>query len=233
MINLLLDSGAHVTPTVVRALADPKNSNYDNETFKAILQSLLDHGWDVNMILQSLQTSDATLMRNEVPFNFLLAHGADPNVTDRYHYTPLSVAARDGSLSYIELLFSHGAKPDHNALHMAIRRPQSDSSRFPILALLLSHGADINALETGMKGRPTSSALAGPPHQSTVLFKALSAKDVEMVKFLIEQGADPKVKNQWGEEEGLSSLEAVELSKNEKIRHAVLGEANSKVKEPA
>lgn len=48
MINLLLDSGAHITPTVERALADEKNSNYDNETFKVILQILLDRGWDVN-----------------------------------------------------------------------------------------------------------------------------------------------------------------------------------------
>lgn len=52
-----------------------------------------------------------------------------------------------------------------------------------------------------------------------------------MVRFLIEQGADPKVRNQRGEEEGMSSLERVEWSKNEKIRHAVLGEANSKVNE--
>lgn len=89
-------------------------------------------------------------MQNEVLVNLLLTHGADPNVTNGYHYTPLSVDARNGSLSYIELLFSHGAKSDHNALHMAIRPPQSDSSRFTILALLISHGADISALETGM-----------------------------------------------------------------------------------
>lgn len=49
MINILLDSGAYVTPTVVRGLVNPKNSNYDDAKFKAILQSLLDHGWDVNM----------------------------------------------------------------------------------------------------------------------------------------------------------------------------------------
>lgn len=77
-----------------------------------------------------------------------------------------------------------------------------------------------------MRGRPTSSALKGSPHPSKVLSKALSAKDVEMVRFLIEQGAHPMVKNRRGEEEGLSSLEAAELSKNEKIRYAVL-EANS------
>lgn len=176
--------------------------------------------------------STATGMQNDVLFKFLLTHGADPNVMNRYHWTPLSVAARDGNLPHLELLLSHGAKPDHNALQKAVRRPQSDSSRFSIIALLLSHGAEINAVETEMKGGSTSSALVGPLHKSTVLFKALSAKDVEMVRFLIEQGADPKVKNKWGEKEGLSSLEAVALSRNKELRHAILGEANSKVMKP-
>lgn len=62
-----------------------------------------------------------------------------------------------------------------------------------------------------------------------MLFKAVSAADVEMLRFLIEQGADPKVRNRRGEKKGLSSLEAVERSKNEKIKHAVLGETKSKV----
>lgn len=43
-----------------------------------------------------------------------------------------------------------------------------------------------------------------------MLFKAVSAEDVEMLRFLIEQGADPKVRNRRGEKKGLSSLEAVE-----------------------
>lgn len=172
-------------------------------------------------------------MQNGVLFNFLLTHGADPNVTDRYHYTPLNVAARHGNLPYIELLLSHGAKPDHNALQMAVRRPQSDSSRFPIISLLLSHGADINAVEAEMKGGPTSNARVGPLHRSTVLFRALSAKDEEMLRFLIEQGADPNVKNRWGEKETLSPLEAVALPRNEGLRHVILRETNSKVKKPA
>lgn len=253
MINLLLDSGAHVTPAVERALADPKNSNYDNEMFKAILQILLDRGWDINKdgaimyvfffflptfhianrVYSSAQISSATSEQNEVLANFLLTHGADPNVTSVYHFTPLSIAAKIGSLAYIELLFSHGAKPDHYALHMAVRRRKSDSSRFPILALLFSHGADINALETGMRGRPTSNALKRSPHPSTVLDMALSTKDVGMVRFLIEQGADPKLANRNEAEKDLSSLEAVRLSKNEEIVRAVLEEANSKLKEPA
>lgn len=62
-----------------------------------------------------------------------------------------------------------------------------------------------------------------------MLFKAVSAEDVEMLRFLIEQGADPKVRNRRGEKKGLSSLEAVERSKNEKIKHAVLRETKSKV----
>lgn len=50
-----------------------------------------------------------------------------------------------------------------------------------------------------------------------------------MLRFLIVQGADPKVRNRSGEKNGLSSLEAVERSKSEKIKHAVLGETKSKL----
>lgn len=50
-INRVLDCGADTTLTVVCTLADPKNSNYNNKSFEAILQSLFDHGWDVNIDL--------------------------------------------------------------------------------------------------------------------------------------------------------------------------------------
>ncbi len=49
IVKTLLENGAGVTPAVVRALADPKNSNYDADTYEAILQDLVDFGWDVSM----------------------------------------------------------------------------------------------------------------------------------------------------------------------------------------
>jgi len=77
--------------------------------------------------------------------NWLLEHGADPNVKDEFHDTPVSNAACWGSLAMLDLLFQYGAKIDNNALHMAIKR-KKDPEKKRILMWLLGHGADINAL---------------------------------------------------------------------------------------
>lgn len=139
----------------------------------------------------------------------------------------MSLIASRGSLANLQLLFSRGAEPDNNALHMALRRPPSDPERFPILDLLLSRGADIDALETGIKGRPTSSSCAGPVLQRTPLFEAVVAGDVDAVRFLVERGADVEVRNRTGRMEGMSSFEAGEKSKSVEIRKVILGARNT------
>lgn len=143
-----------------------------------------------------------------------------------YQQTPLSLIASRGSLVNLQLLFSRGAEPDNNALHMALRRPPADPERFPILDLLLSRGADIDALETGNKGRPTSSRRTGPVLQRTPLFEAVVAGDLDAVRFLVKRGADVEVRNRTGRREGMSSLEAGEKSKSEEIRKIILGARN-------
>lgn len=143
-----------------------------------------------------------------------------------YQQTPISLIASRGSLVNLQLLFSRGAEPDNNALHMALRRPPADPERFPILDLLLSRGADIDALETGNKGRPTSSRRTGPVLQRTPLFEAVVAGDLDAVRFLVKRGADVEVRNRTGRREGMSSLEAGEKSKSEEIRKIILGARN-------
>jgi ankyrin repeat protein len=154
-----------------------------------------------------------------VLFAWLLNHGADPNDVDQARFTPMTRIAHSGSLVSLQLLFKCGAQIDNNALHAAVRRPKSDPERIPILELLLSQGADINALETGLI-RPSSSALrkAHPP-RTTPLYEAAKAQDVELVEFLMKRGADPKVRTRWGEwKESSSALGYLIHSKNERLR---------------
>lgn len=109
---------------------------------------------------------------------------------------------------------------------MALRRSPADPERFPILDLLLSRGADIDALETGNKGRQTSSTRTGLVLQRTPLFEAVVAGDLDAVRFLVKRGADVEVRNRTGRREGMSSLEAGEKSKSEEIREIILGARN-------
>ncbi|WP_377161827.1 ankyrin repeat domain-containing protein [Roseateles sp. UC29_93] len=51
------------------------------------------------------------------------------------------------------------------------------------VAVLLDHGADVNALGD---------------HGNTVLFNAIGGRNPEVIKVLIQHGADPRIKNDWG-----------------------------------
>jgi hypothetical protein len=76
----------------------------------------------------------------------LLDRGADIEARDRNGYTPLLIAARNGTTDVLQVLLSRGAAPNardkhgRTALHWTaeLNRPQH-------LKLLLDHGADVNA----------------------------------------------------------------------------------------
>uniref|UniRef100_A0A3P9C9E3 Uncharacterized protein n=1 Tax=Maylandia zebra TaxID=106582 RepID=A0A3P9C9E3_9CICH len=74
---------------------------------------------------------------------FLKSHGADLNVRDKLHSTPLHVATRTGHTSIVEYLLSCGAlinsrdREGDTALHDAVRL-----NRYKIVKLLIVAGAD-------------------------------------------------------------------------------------------
>ena len=102
------------------------------------LQTWLAQGADVNQEL-----SNAVLASDNVRIAYLLDHGASANKIDAQGYTPLTSAARLGSIDSMRLLLDRGAKPDQpdrdgwTALLQAVLRNQADKVK-----LLLSHGAD-------------------------------------------------------------------------------------------
>lgn len=117
-----------------------------------------------------------------------LAAGADIHVENSQGHTPLYTACLHNHIDVAELLISRGSDtsaitPDVHwlslmfaALNFPAYQYYSDSfSRLRLAQLLLSHGANVQA---------------ATPDGSTALHKAAHSGDAELVRHLIEHGAD-------------------------------------------
>lgn len=118
----------------------------------------------------------------------------------------------------MNLLFSHGASIDHNALPACARRGVEDAERISIMHLLLSHGGHIDHLETGVFKPSSSSYLAHYPPRNSALHEAVLGHDVEMVEFLMKMGADPHLKMKSGNLERRTAWEIMIISKRERLK---------------
>ena len=117
----------------------------------------------------------------------LAANGADVNAHDN-GYTPLIFAARAGSVEAVKALVEAKADPNlrdcaangWTPLIHAIHKRQNAAAR-----ALVERGADVNAREGGC----TERLVEGGP---TPLMYAAMYDNAEMVKFLLERGANPQ-----------------------------------------
>lgn len=139
-------------------------------------------------------------MDNESLVKWFLDHGSDPNVHNAKDECPLDVAARICNIPVVELLLQRGAKIEcSSALHAAARTGRADSEAFPVMAYLLDHGADINALEH--QGSPEYFERMKMERRhafGTALHSATFSRKKERVRFLLERGADRDVLNTQG-----------------------------------
>lgn len=126
---------------------------------------------------------------------WFLAHGASPNTTCAVDLTPLSVAVQFGSISTIQAMFEHGGSIKHGQLlHHAVRRDLPDY--LDVLALVLSKNPPINNVmyqDLPSYYQYRAFALGTPLHEA--------AKDgkLDVVKILLEMGANPLIKDSRGE----------------------------------
>jgi cytohesin len=103
-------------------------------------------GWRITWAPTLLVLSEARGNRDARLASRLLDRGADIEARDRDGYTPLLIAARNGTTDVLQVLLSRGAAPNardkrgRTALHWTaeLNRPHH-------LKLLLRHGADVNA----------------------------------------------------------------------------------------
>ncbi|KAL8662832.1 MAG: hypothetical protein Q9202_004346 [Teloschistes flavicans] len=208
--HYLLSVGAPIlreTPTTV--LSAPVDKQIP------LFQLLLDRGWSVNTpgfygaVLLPRVTENLTLLQ------WFLKSGADPNlgkqhdVRDRYggsdhdSCAALERAAGQGNVEAVRLLLRAGAEirygiplhfaagslpPGSNPLNGRVTpSAEFDRSRIPVMATLVEHGADVNQAEESRHMVPRYA-----------IMKAVMAGAVERVRWLLEHGADPELKEPYG-----------------------------------
>jgi ankyrin repeat protein len=123
----------------------------------------------------------AVVQENVEVADFLLAHGADPNIPNRNGLTPLEQASsrgKDTGLSLAKLLLAHGAQPNPtNATEFKIPPLEwaVTSDNLELVNLLLDHGASVKSANT---------------NGNTPLHTAASRGDLEIAETLLKHGAD-------------------------------------------
>ncbi|KAM0878224.1 hypothetical protein ACQ4PT_035023 [Festuca glaucescens] len=146
---------------------------------------------------------------------YLLDHGANPNNVDNTGCTPLHEAAKKGHCEAVELLVSRGAYVDpfstHHGtpLHVAAQHNQDGAMK-----ILLDHHADFNMI-LGIFNSPLIIAIcscsvkcvnllleAGADVKGVLTATPLQAAArnglTDVLKPLLDAGADPNVRNEFG-----------------------------------
>lgn len=113
----------------------------------------------------------------------LLANGSDPNKSDAYKNTPLSVAAHFGQSEVIELLLKNGARIDGIVGEMSPLQCAVYSGHRETALRLIKKGANLNHSDA---------------YGTTPLAVAASRGDAEEVRLLLDAGADVEQANNLG-----------------------------------
>lgn len=155
--------------------------------------------------------------------NYLLAQGANPNAADKNGVTALySAAGSDYSLSAAEALLRNGANPNVKNMHGRTALHQAASQgAVKVMELLLANRADVNAatndgytplhgavsygnnvarrsaVEVLIKSGANVNARTSRDGE-TPFHKAISRGDIEIVKLLLDYGADVNAVSKFG-----------------------------------
>ena len=157
------------------------------------VQRLIDGGADPNSVDQ--HGMGPLLTFNPEVTNYLLQHGADPDLQRNENISPVLVGV-SSNLECVRLMLEAGADvnraSDHNgetALHAA-----AGDNCVAVVQLLLEHGADPNArTKPGMKTYALwrDARVRG----ETPLHRAAAWGSPEVIQLLLDAGADPTLRD--------------------------------------
>lgn len=187
LVQGLIDQGANI---------DGKNENRDTPMHVAIQANqievaslLMDAGVDLEAANSSSKLPplfQAAAAGQIGMAKMFLEHGCDPNQKLTYGTTPYfyEVVER-GTVDGVRLLLEHGADVEEtNATHSRPLAAAVKRGSVPMVELLLSHNAKVNGSVDYGSG--------------TILGLATATKDVELVRLLLDAGADADAKTSSG-----------------------------------
>jgi ankyrin repeat protein len=126
----------------------------------------------------------------------MLEHGADPMQLSKFGVSAFEEALNHGSIPLIELFFEKGAKlsaPEpHGKLPLCTAARAKRADRQTVLELLLSKGADINALETLSATVYSMGGSTEHIFKATALNAAIRVGNEDTALWLLEKGASPR-----------------------------------------
>ncbi|KAF1828975.1 ankyrin [Decorospora gaudefroyi] len=201
-----------------------------------ILELFLDLGWDINKAMGRNRPSVLSIplsTSDEVMVTWLLDHDADPNSRCEWDLTPTSHAMLYAPLETIKTLFQRKANTScGQLLHYAVLRDGPDA--LAVVRFVVEQGAPLN--EVKYKNHPVTYKEREPFGLGTPLHRAAEFGKLDIVEYLLENGANPlildtkkKTPRFWAEEKGHTDVASIleEAEKKHWPQHANIGSTNT------
>ncbi|KAL8764123.1 MAG: hypothetical protein Q9184_000265 [Pyrenodesmia sp. 2 TL-2023] len=205
VVSLLLSEGFHYDYQSVRTAIKHENI--------ATLQAFFDHKSGINRpLFHTMMPPLAHAVNSEHLVHWFLDRGADPNASVPSWPSPMNAAAVKSSLSVIKILREHGGRANHGVLQSAAKT--TESGRVAVLEYLLEEGATIDEVE--YEWDPDIFRKHWAREFGTALHHAAKRGDVEMVSFLLMNGARQDIKDskrrtpvQYAQQNGHDNIVAI------------------------
>lgn len=137
----------------------------------------------------------AVINEDEHAANQLIEYGADLNITDANGNTPLIMSAMNNNPNLASILLDAGADPSIENDNQTTARDVARKKGYKTITNLLDKKKTADGEQESSSAKPSDLIKS---EKGNALFKAINSNDVDKVKSLLEEGANPQQVNSFG-----------------------------------